>query len=232
MSLLSDLWKLQDIDVALQARRASLEDVQSRLADDEALVAVRAHAISTEGTLRNARAAQKDIEQEADDLRAKIAPLEAKLYGGSIRNPKELSDLQADIDQLKRHLSSVEDRDLDALATLESAEAEHTTVARELQEMESQDAAERQELTTRAEELRTELAGYDAQRSHQAAHIDPSTLRTYDHLRAAHQGRALAQLDRNLCTGCRISLPTSIVNRARGGANLVHCPNCERILVA
>jgi predicted nucleic acid-binding Zn-ribbon protein len=57
-------------------------------------------------------------------------------------------------------------------------------------------------------------------------------LRTYNHIRIAHQGRALAKLDRNLCTGCRISLPTNVVNKARTGNALVQCPNCERILYA
>jgi predicted nucleic acid-binding Zn-ribbon protein len=40
----------------------------------------------------------------------------------------------------------------------------------------------------------------------------------------------MARLDRNLCLGCRISLPVSTVNRARAGAVVVQCPNCERIL--
>ena len=54
---------------------------------------------------------------------------------------------------------------------------------------------------------RPRVAEYDAQRSEEAAEIAPDMLRTYDHIRIAHQGRALAKLDRNLCTGCRISLP-------------------------
>ena len=40
----------------------------------------------------------------------------------------------------------------------------------------------------------------------------------------------MAKLDRDLCTGCRISLPTNMVNKARSGNALVQCPNCERIL--
>ena len=232
MSLLSDLWKLQEIDIALHARHASLEDIESRLGEDEALVAARERVRALADQLGRARSAQKEIEQETDDLRAKITPLEAKLYAGSIRNPKELSDLQADIDQLKRHLSSLEDRDLEALTVLETAEAEHATAAAEFETIESQHGAEQHELVGRAEQLREDIASYDEQRRGQVEHVDTATLRTYDHLRSAHQGRALAKLDRNLCTGCRISLPTSVVNRARAGTTLEHCPNCERILVA
>ena len=49
MSLIADLWKLQEIDVALDARRASLEDAQARLGETEDLLAVRARADETAG---------------------------------------------------------------------------------------------------------------------------------------------------------------------------------------
>ena len=42
----------------------------------------------------------------------------------------------------------------------------------------------------------------------------------------------MAKLDRNLCLGCRISLPANFVTKARAGNTLVQCPNCERMLVA
>src|SRR5437660_9868005 len=92
MSLISDLWKLQEIDSALDARRGSLDDSEARLGESEELLAARERKRELQDAARRARTEQKDIELEADELRSKIAPLEAKLYGGSIRNPKELAD--------------------------------------------------------------------------------------------------------------------------------------------
>ncbi len=232
MTQFSDLWKLQEIDSALDARRGSLDDAESRLGETEELIAVRARAEELREELRGAQAAQKDIEIEADDLKAKIAPQEAKLYSGAIKNPKELKDLQADIDQLKRHLSTVEDRDLEALSAVEAAEAESRAAEAELAVMEAAWREEQAELTARGGQLREEIAAYELERDEMAAGVDKALLLTYDRLRKAHQGRGVAKLDRNLCLGCRISLPTAIVNRARGGNTLVQCPNCERILVA
>ena len=232
MSLIADLWTLQEIDVALDAHRASLEDAESRLDEPEALVAARARADECAAALHRARTAQRDLERDADDVRAKIAPLESKLYGGSNRNPKELADLQADIEQIKRHISSIEDRDLEALAAVEAAESDARTAAAERDALQAAWDAEREELAERIAQLRLEVAGEDGHRREQAALISPDVLKMYDRLRRAHSGRALARLDRNLCTGCRISLPTNLVTRARGGGALVHCPNCERILVA
>src|SRR3990172_576153 len=107
MSRLSDLVRLQETDLALDTRRASLADADARLGETEVIVALRVRVDELREIARTAEASQKDVDLEADALRAKIAPAEQKLYSGSIKNPKELADLQADIDQLKRHLSSV-----------------------------------------------------------------------------------------------------------------------------
>ena len=232
MTQFADLWKLQEIDSALDARRASLEDAEARRGESDDLIAARARDEELRAALHRAQAAQKDIEIEADDLKTKIAPQETKLYSGAIKNPKELADLQADIAQLKRHLSAVEDRDLEALTAVEAAEAEARASAAELAALESAWQEEQGELTVRVAKLGEEIDAYELQRNELAADIGPALLLTYDRLRLAHQGRGAARLDRNLCLGCRISLPVSTVNRARAGSTLVQCPNCERILIA
>ena len=119
MTELADLWRLQETDIALDSRRGSLEDAQTRMGESEELLAARTRYDGLLAVQRQAESAQRDIETEASDLRVKVAPQETKLYSGAIKNPKELGDLQADIDQLKRHLSAVEDRDLEALAAVD-----------------------------------------------------------------------------------------------------------------
>jgi predicted nucleic acid-binding Zn-ribbon protein len=230
MPSLAELWSLQEIDSALDMRRASLDDARARIGESEDVVALRARVEELRAASRRAQAAQKDVELEADDLKSKIAPAEEKLYSGSIRNPRELSDLQADIAQLKQHLSAVEDRDLEALSVLEQADAELRAATAELEAQETAWREEQAELAERSDRLAGEIAIYERQRAEAAAEIEQELLKTYDHVRRAHQGRGVARLDRNLCLGCRISLPVSIVNRARAGQVVVQCPNCERIL--
>jgi predicted nucleic acid-binding Zn-ribbon protein len=152
------------------------------------------------------------------------------LYGGTVRNPRELSDLQADIAQLKQHLSAVEDRGIAALETSESADSALGEATAELEAAEAAWRQEQAELSERSDRLAAEIAVYERQRTEQLAEIEPELVKTYEHVRRAHQGRGMARLDRNLCLGCRISLPVSTVNRARAGAVVVQCPNCERIL--
>ena len=107
---IADLWALQEIDSALDSRRGSLDDARASLEPPEEIEITRALSDETAQALGAARSVQKDLEVEADDLRAKIGAVDAKLYGGTVRNPKELSDLQADVESLKRHLGEIEDR--------------------------------------------------------------------------------------------------------------------------
>ena len=228
----ADLWRLQEIDSALDARRATIEDAQSRIGPSDEVAAARAELDEKVAAHRAAESAQRDLELQADDLRAKIAPAEQKLYSGAIKNPKELADLQHDIEQHKRQLSTIEDLDIDALSAVEVAEHARSEAQARLETLEREWSEEQQALADRVERLTDEVAGYEAERRDQATDIEPDILRTYEHVRRAHQGKGVARLDRNLCLGCRISLPTSTVNKARAGNALVQCPNCERILCA
>lgn len=232
MTRFAGLLRLQEIDSALDARRASRDDARSRIGESEEVIAARASADERARALRSSEGAQKDVELQADELKTKIAQAEEKLYSGRIKNPKELADLQADVDQLKRQLSATEDRDLEALGAAEDAAAAARAAAAEASALEGAWRDEQAELTERADRLDGEIAELEVQRNEQARDIDADVLQVYDHVRRAHQGRGVARVDRNLCLGCRISLPMNVVNRARAGSTLAQCPNCERILFA
>ena len=230
MPRISDLWKLQEIDAALDVRRATLDDARARIGESDELLAAQAQLTEHQAALTAARSAQRQLEVEADDLRAKIGPVEQKLYGGSVRNPKELQDLQADVDQLKRHLSSIEDQDIAALAAVEEAERVAVTQQSVVATLESEWRAEQAELKESVQQLDVEIAELEGRRAEQSGAIDPEMVKTYDHVRFRHQGRGVAKVDRNVCLGCRIALPPLILNKARTANGFAQCPNCERIL--
>ena len=62
----------------------------------------------------------KQSEAEVEKQRIKIEQTEASLYGGHVHNPKELQDLQKDVASLKRHLETLEERQLEAMLVVET----------------------------------------------------------------------------------------------------------------
>src|SRR5687768_18403957 len=69
-----------------------------------------------------AERALKLSEAEVEKQSIKIEQTESSLYGGRVHNPKELQDLQKDVASLKRHLSTLEERELEAMLVAETTE--------------------------------------------------------------------------------------------------------------
>lgn len=230
MSSVAELYALQEVDLALDAARTALADVQSRLGESEELVQAREIVAERQGEARAAEKRFKEQEFEADELMRKIEPLEKKLYQGSVRNPKELQDLQQDIDSLRRRSGRLDDEALVAMEGLEQAQAALQAAQQELAALERTLGAEQVELSVRQGDLEREIAELDERRVERATGIDGTMIRLYDRLAANKQKRAVAKVEGGACQGCRISLPTNLVQRARAGSDIVQCSSCERIL--
>jgi predicted nucleic acid-binding Zn-ribbon protein len=66
----------------------------------------------------------KNAEAEVTAQKIKIEHADSSLYGGTVKNPKELQDLQKDIVSLKKHLTTLEERELELMLTAEKTETE------------------------------------------------------------------------------------------------------------
>ncbi|MGA2285627.1 MAG: C4-type zinc ribbon domain-containing protein [Dehalococcoidia bacterium] len=231
MTRISDLYELQDTDLEIDSRRAALEEIEGQLGESED-VAAAAAAIEERGA--EAREIQKRLrgaEREVDDLTEKIRPLEKKLYAGTLHNPKELASLQEDIQSIQARKRVLEDNELEVMSQLEEAERGLAAARREHSSLLTAWEEEQRDLRRRQTELTAETEALEARRAQQRAAIDSSALSQYDELRRKHQGRAVAKVERGTCGGCRISLPMSLLQKARAGADvIVQCSSCERIL--
>jgi predicted nucleic acid-binding Zn-ribbon protein len=232
MTTPADLYGLQEVDLRHDARRALIADIESRLVETAELLDAREEAADAEAQADRLRKEQRELEAQLQALDAKLGPLETKLYGGEIRNPKELSDLQHEFELFKAQRSKLDD---EALAGLEVVEVA-TVSAREAQEdanrIEAAWIAGQETLRKDKAAAEQDLARLDADRETRTKGMDRNMLGLYENLRKAKNGRAVARLDRGNCLGCNVTLPTNMVSRVRQADLLVQCPRCERILVA
>jgi predicted nucleic acid-binding Zn-ribbon protein len=230
MTRVSSLYALQEIDSQIDSCERALADVRSRQGEDETQAERRARIVELEPQLREVTSEQREAETEVEDLRAKMEPVEQKLYSGRITSAKELQDLQEEVEQFRRQLQAREERVLLAMARSEELQGELDGLRREVAEAEAAWSAEQGELQAEAERLEQELTQLRAQSATARGPIDAEALRRYDQLRRSRQGRAVARVQGGTCLGCRIALPSTLFQRARSGMVLVSCSNCERIL--
>lgn len=230
MSRARQLYELQAVDLEIEARREALVRVESRLGQSGALVEIRAALAREEERLAELERSQRLGEWEVEDLRSKAALLEQKLYGGSVRNPKELVSLQQQVEHLKKTGRRQEDSVLDIMTQVEATQSRVATIRRELERMEGNWREEQSSLSREQAELTASLASLEQRREDLVARIDGASLELYQDLSMKRQGRAVAKVEQGMCQGCRIVLPMTELQRARIGQELVQCSSCERIL--
>jgi predicted nucleic acid-binding Zn-ribbon protein len=230
MTIAADLYALQEIDSAIEAAKASLAVVEEQLGESEELIGGRQAVDEGRDALEAVSRQQRELEWQVEDPRSRLSDVEGKLYGGSVRNPKELASMQEEANILKSQLRRREDELLDLMVRVEERQAALREAEESLAEVEGRWRQEQKELASEKERLESELAGLEEKRGQQSGLIEARVLALYDNLRDRRQGRAVAKVERGMCQGCRISLPMTVLQKARSGLDVVQCVSCERIL--
>jgi predicted nucleic acid-binding Zn-ribbon protein len=231
MTTAADVLALQETDLALDRARARLTEVEAQLGETGELIAAREAANERQEVVNVLRSRLTDAEWSVDEVRGKANEVESKLYGGTVRNPKELSDLNDDLSSLKTQVARREDTLLTVLVEIEEEEASLAAANTALAEAESVWRQNEAELLNEKSNLEREIVSQESIRQERLPAVDASSLRLYQLLRERHRGQAVAGVERGMCRGCRITLPMSVLQKARSGVGLVQCVSCERILL-
>ena len=223
------LYDLQEIDLELDKKGAMLLHLESQLSHNQPLAEAKAQLESKQKQLAEVQTKEREIEWAMEDLLAKLKPLREKLYAGSVKNPKELSSLQQQVEQFKGQVSQEEDRALEIMGQVETVQREIAALSAEVRRMEEEWQKERERLLAEQTELTSAIDALGKRRNEIAATVELTHLDLYEALRVKRQGYAVARIEQGRCQGCRITLSTSEMTRARVGG-LVQCDSCSRVL--
>ncbi|MBI2852144.1 MAG: hypothetical protein HYX84_03450 [Chloroflexi bacterium] len=228
MSTVRQLYELQEKELELEVTEQAIYQATSQLGENQALINARNKLIVERQRLDELRKTQHSLEWETEDLAARIKKAEDDLYGGRIRNPKELSSLQQETEILKAKRVQLDNRLLEIMEQIEEATGSVVTAESALKAVESEWQEQQQKLTADVERLRTVLAELTNNCQQLSAGIEPEVSAVYRELRKQKK-TAVARVEQGICRGCRISQPASILRQARSGS-LVRCGSCGRIL--
>lgn len=229
MSRSANLYALQQIDQETDSRRVRLSVVIESLGETKELQSARQRLGQAQSELSKWRTRQRDQELVLQELDQKKQDSERKLYGGKIRNPKELSDLQEEVASLGRRRTAAEDDLLEIMLTAEDGDAEEREATESLNRVTAQWESNQAELRAEKETLENRLLELAARRQQRIATIAAADLADYEHLRPRKRGAAVAILDGDECQGCMTTVSAARVKEARSDA-LAHCGTCGRIL--
>ncbi len=237
MSPLEQLLVVQEHDSAidhLRHRRTHLPEREA-LAAAEAAIRSLADPITEISQRRDVVARDvKRLEDETASVTAKVAEIDRTMYSGSVTSPKELQAMQAEIDQLRRHRATLEDRELELMEGQEEVESELTPLVAQVAEHEVTARAAKERIAAAEAVIDGEIATETEVRATAAAGIPADLLADYERCRSATRGVGVARLVGNTCQGCRLTIPATEVARIRKGETegvIEHCDNCGAILV-
>jgi hypothetical protein len=222
-------------DVALSQlahRRRTLPELSAVEAAEQADRAFAADVVRAETDVKDLGREVKRMESDVDTVRQREDKDQRLLDSGSV-SPKEMTNLQHELESLKRRQSDLEDQELELMERLEVAEAA-LAAARAGQEKAQADLERARQLrddaladiadgTTRHEAARGEIAGG----------VPGPLLALYERIRMQTGSTGAAMLQARQCQGCRLELYGNELSAVRNADphEVVRCENCGRILV-
>ncbi len=228
MSVARQLYQLQGVDLELESSEQALARITGQLGESQTVVTAQNEFAREQQRLEELKRQQHSAEWEIDDLTVKLAAIEEKLYSGRIRNPKELANLQHEVDGLRARRSQLEDKALEIMELASVTEARVANLGNELGTLEDEWHREQEELLAELERYKAIIADLKQKRQSLLSGIDSSAVDVYRQVKK-QKGRAVAKVEHGACRGCGISLSTAQLQQAKG-ARLVRCSNCRRIL--
>ena len=224
------LYGLQELDWKIEARDKTLADVGARLADDSAVVAAKAKIEHLKTDLADRQKQRPPVESALQEIEENSKSIDAKIYGGGVISERQFAAFEEERSFLQRSQGEEEEKLLELLVEIDELEPALVAAERDAATLESERTAERERLLSDEGRLTAELVELAEERDQITPDIPSGTLALYESLRRGRGGHAVAKVERAMCQGCRIALPTMEVQRARGSVVPVQCSSCRRIL--
>jgi predicted nucleic acid-binding Zn-ribbon protein len=228
MPITKQLYELQEFDTDIEHTEQTLDLKTGQLGKRDALDDAQNLLAADQKQLEELKHAHHDAEWQVDDLLSKITAAEKQLYGGTIKNPKELSNLQHEINNFKTMNDPLETKTLEIIQQVEDTEQKVAVFTADYSKLEEEWHRLQKQLAADIELLNKTHAGLREKRLRLVEQIEPSAVSLYEKIRQQKK-QAVAKVEQGICRACRISLSVSALQKARSGQPVL-CGSCGRIL--
>lgn len=210
--------------ITLEMEKAPLEVEGLRLDFAE----LQAEKLRLEDKMVHLREQAKRIDFDIDSDLAKISKGKDKLM--QVGNAKEYHAMMREMDSLEKSNRTRED---EKTALADELERQKTATA----DMEERFDAMSAELKTKEEGLDARLsqaekkrAALDKERADAGRDIPKPVLSRYEFIRQRLSHPVIVPVTSGVCSGCNISIPPQGYIELQKGAQILSCPNCQRLI--
>jgi hypothetical protein len=222
----------------LDAELSRIAHRASHLPQQEGYEQIDAQHNAASDRLRMARIALEDVDAQVARFEAEIEAVRQRedrdrsLLKSGAADAKQLTDLQHELDTLRRRQTSLEDSLLDVMERREELQAQLDSEQGVVATLQSALETAQQDLDAALAEIDQARQEHSSRRDTLTATLDPALSALYERQRAGG-GPGAGQLLGHKCGACRIEIGRGELSRISAAAEdeLVRCPECGAILL-
>jgi predicted nucleic acid-binding Zn-ribbon protein len=231
--------KLLDVQ-ALDARADQLRHQLASLPELAEITALEASRKELDNQARDARISvddltveQRKVDADVEQVKTRRKRDQDRIDQGLIGNPKDIERMQHEMVSLQRRIVSLEDEELEIMATLEDAQRTLDSLTAQIAAADERLEALRAARDEKGVGIEAELAEQVGRREEMVVGLPEDLLALYEKLRGNRRGVGAAELRQRRCTGCQLTIDAAEIEVIRKApADLVvRCEECSRILV-
>ena len=224
------LYNLQLLDTRISLISQKLKQIESLINEDQLVQNAKIELDIAENQLLTANKSLDEIEDKVKTLQIKIEQCTSSLYSGTVKNPKELQDLQSELVSLKHRMSTLEDLQLESMLLVEGYSTERDIKENLYNRSIAENSEQKASLRGEMDQLKKNLDNLYVERQAVSGSISQENLLIYESLKLKKRGIAVAKNEDTSCSACGSFLRPSEIQTTRSSNSLTFCSTCGRII--
>jgi len=228
---LKELLQVQTLDLRLAELAGEIARFPRRIAEVDAQVeAARAVLATTRAAQTASLKDRKKLELDVESWKEKVRKY--KDQTAQVKTNEAYRALLHEIEGAEAQIRKAEDTVLEHMVAGEEHDRQVKAGEKALAETEAAAKTSKRAIEAERTNLTGQQAALRAEREQAAAAVPPALYERYRVYAPRHHGVAVATLDGETCSGCRVHLRPHIVQRLRRPENdeIVECESCGRML--
>jgi uncharacterized protein len=230
MNQSAGLHRLQALDIKIAQYNSQIAHINSIISDENELKNIQKVLEEEKNSLRRLEQQLKETSFLNSSLRIKTEQNESSLYSGTIKNPKELQDLQNEIKSIKKQIVTEEEKELDLMLSVEKQQSIVDEYNTRFNTETALKRGQNEKLVQELSLLQKEMDNIHVERVAAEKSLQKNDLEIYNRIRQHKGGIAVVDVIDNTCSSCGAEISQAEWQKARISSEFIFCQGCGRII--